>query len=302
MCCTLEPAHLSETILLAHETTHPETGRVIHVAGYQNKAQSYTTNLLSQPRGSFQSIYPRELRVPANAMILPFPSRVQMGPENVLDTRKARHIMADYARAIEPPRLTRGTKGRSDGMMFAAAAVEVFESGSYHIALARDASAIPSALDRVPEEKRPRVNQDIFDAYAKFYPAHSWQLALCCWAGTVDAEPMLWWYEPNDPDYLFFPALDAHDGRPPKLGIQVPTDHSLVIGTSKQYENVPFHQVYFQDNVPEDLRPFLPTRVNGIEHHGSQHNGDWRFAVANFRHLKDWGNRPFFERVSPPGA
>jgi hypothetical protein len=47
---------------------------------------------------------------------------------------------------------------------------------------------------------------------------------------TIDAEPLLWWYEPKDPSHLFMPALDAHDGLPPEPGSDVDVDHVLVVG------------------------------------------------------------------------
>jgi len=34
-------------------------------------------------------------------------------------------------------------------------------------------------------------------------------------SGYVDAEPLLWWYEPSDEENLFIPTMDAHDGGPP---------------------------------------------------------------------------------------
>ncbi len=278
MCCTLEPSHVSKTILSCIETRHPDHGRVIHVAGYQNKASS------DQPG--------------PNAMLLPFPSRVLMGPENVLDTRLAKSILKDYAEAIQPRRrgLMRG--GPRLKSLSYDDDVQVFESGSYHIVLARNAAAIPAALNFVRWDKRPRVKQDIFDRYAEFYPAASWQLALCCWNGSVDAEPMMWHYEPNDLETLFFPALDAHDGRPPVLSSTVGVDHTLVVGSTLReldYAN----SVEFTDNLPSNLKPFVAKAVIGEQYDKRLQNGDWQFNVGNFATYR---RGSMFERVPPPSA
>lgn len=282
MCCSLEPAELSDTIVSCIETAHPETSKLIHVAGYQNKATS--------PGGP-------------NAMLLPFPSAVPMGPANVVDTTSAKRLLKDYAET-----LVERTRGFSKGLLSLSADgldddIQVFEAGSYHIVMAANAAAIPSALRFVPSAKRPRVNQAIFDAYAKFYPSATWQFALCCWNGAVDAEPMMWWYQPNDPDYLFLPGLDAHDGLPPKLGTQVRVDHSLIVGSNiSAVKNA--ERVYFRDrDMSPALKPYIASSVVGTEAKGAAHNGDWRFHKSNFlKATYPRANKALFERVPPPSA
>jgi hypothetical protein len=282
MCCSTEPSEMSDTILSCLETKHPTTGSLIHVAGYQNKAES-----LAGP----------------NAMLLPFPSRVLMGPENILDTREAKSLLKDYAEAIKEQTQSLGMKSLGGPMSFLDDDVQVFESGSYFVVLARNAAAIPGALRFVPSDQRPKVNQAIFDRYAEFYPEASWQLALCCWNGAVDAEPLLWWYEPADTSSLFFPALDAHDGRPPVLSNKVDVDHSLIVSSTirgMKYGN----PVYLTDKIPDALKPYVATSVAGAEfkHHHLQ-NGDWRFPLTNFDQIVYTdGNRKLFNRVPPPSA
>ncbi len=273
MCCSLRPAKLTNTVLYAAETLH--AGRIVHVMGYQNKAE----NKVQGP----------------NAMLLPIPSDAAMGPDNMLDTTAAKHVLKDYADAVRShtARLDRSfSKGllgsRNDDR------VRVFDKGSYTIALSEDAKSLTAALGRIPENKRPAINQEIFAAYDKFYPG--WKMALCAWDGTIDAEPLMWWYEPKDSSQLFMPALDAHDGKPPKLASQVDLDHTLVIGSVTSTIPQPHtFDVHFRDEIPEHLKPFLATKVYGQElNKGARlRNGDFGTKLSNMR---------AFNRIDPPGA
>ncbi len=275
MCCTLGPAKLTDTVLYAAEAMH--NGKLVHVLGYQNQAQNLT-------------------RAP-NAMILPFPAAEPMGPENVVDTTACQHILTDYAETVRP--VTRGGHTKGGYSAATAKSVQVFDTGSYTVVLAEDARDIPEALSRVPANKRPKMNPEIFDAYNKWYPG--WAIALCCFeAGVRTApEPMLWHYTPKDTTRLFAPALDAHDGNPPKLGEQVPVSSAVVWGTMLgdiKYGVKPT----FQDSIPSIVRPFLADKVSGDHVSGSHQNGDFNMSLAELKNTGD--NRPRWTRVQPPGA
>lgn len=275
MCLTLEPAKLSDTILYAAETLHE--GKLVHVMGYENAAE----NLASGP----------------NAMLLPIPTDMHLGPGNTLDMRQAKSVLKDYRTAIHNAdrRLSRGMS-KGFGADSLDDDVQVFESGSYTVVLARDARDIPAAMKHLPANKRPgRMNQAIFDAYAKWYPG--WPLALCAWDGSVKAEPMLWWYEPKDASRLFLPALDAHDGNPPDLSAKVDVDHTIAVGSVSAPNG---HNVRFQDEVPADLRPFLATKITGHEFpEGTKlQNGDFSIPM---KHVAA-ANGHAVTRVLPPGA
>ena len=275
MCLTLEPAKLTDTILYAAETLHE--GKLVHVMGYQNNAE----NLSRGP----------------NAMLLPIPTDVLLGPGNTLDMREAKSVLVNYRTAIHAAntRLSRGFS-KSLGMDDDCDAIQVFESGSYTVVLAKDARDIPAALKHLPDNKRPgRANQAIFDAYAKWYPG--WPLALCAWDGSVKAEPMLWWYEPKDASRLFLPALDAHDGNPPDLSAKVAVDHTIAVGSVSAPNG---YDVRFDNEVPAALRPFLATKISGHEFNEGTilQNGDFSIPL---KHVAS-GNGHAVQRVLPPGA
>lgn len=263
MCCTLEPAELSNTILYAAEAN--VNGKLVHVLGYQNRAQT---------RGP-------------NAMILPFPAIEAMGPGNVLDTSSCKHILDDYAEAIRPR-----SRGMSKGFGYdhdSFNEVQVFDSGRYSVVLAKDARAIPDALGLVPAGKRPALNPAIFQAYSEWYPG--WPIALCCFDGAVESEPMLWWYVPRDNNRLFLPALDAHDGKPPVLGQRVSVDHTILFGSTIRPRG---YKVHFQDTVDPALEPYLAKLVIGATIKQTMPNGDFWLPVEKIQQMK-----PSAQRVPP---
>lgn len=267
MCVSLRPATFSSTIVYAHATVFE--GRRVHVLGYQNNAKSETPG--------------------PNAMILPIPASAAMGPDNAIDTRGFSALLKDYVEDL------RGVPRAIPCAVPRPGSVQVFQRGSYTIVLARDAStpAIMAAVDALPEAKRPTIDRALFDAYLRWYPG--WHLALCCFEGSVEAEPMLWWYEPMNPEWLFLPGLDAHDGGVPRLDARVPLDHAIVVGVDdpRVGETVRAPRGW----VPDSVRPLLATRIAGWpELHGYGNNGDWWLKPAATEEIDPKVRRP------PPGA
>jgi len=276
MCCTLETAKLSKTILYAGDTTID--GQYRHVLGYQNKAENLSTG--------------------PNAMILPFPSAERMGPENVIDVGENKTILTDMAEAIKHRTRRRDRRmeslGYDDDLI--GSYVEVFNSGDYTVVLAADARDIPQVLNRVPENKRPRINREIFEAYAKWYP--NWPIALCCFEAqkSVENQPMLWWYLPTSHDTLFLPGLDGHSGQVPNLKEKVGREHSIVVGTTAQIKSKG-SKVRYGSDLSSDLKKFIPEYVVGGEVHLTTPNGDFQVRAAEVHEA-----RYSFDIVSPPGS
>ena len=252
MCCTSGPSRMKNTILYAGEATHPVTGRYIHVQAYQNEAQ----NLQDGP----------------NAMILPFPAGAPLTRENIVDTRDCPDFLKDMAEAIAPKYL--GTRRGMKSLKYSDAA-DVFESGSYTVVLASSPGQIPEALERVPANKRPAPNLPLYAFYGRAYPGQP--IAVCCWDGAIKPEPLLWWYEPAEPGMLFLPALDAHDGQPPRAG-PVKVDHTLLFG-SKLHDAGTTWAHGFRD-IPPAMQGVLPVCVNGTTVKRSMSNGDFFMPVG----------------------
>src|SRR5580693_761461 len=108
MCCTFEPAKLSDTTLYCGEHTHPN-GKRVHVIGYQNTVE----NRAGGP----------------NAMIIPFPAAELMGPSNIIDTSKTPSILQDMAAGLRSTYdgMSRGFDEDEPMLACAAGAAQVFE-------------------------------------------------------------------------------------------------------------------------------------------------------------------------------
>jgi uncharacterized protein (DUF427 family) len=246
MCCTFAPARLSDTILYSGDALWE--GRYVHVLAYQNMAST----------------------AGPNAMILPLPA-LRLGPENAVDARPFGTFLEDIREATRWERdlANLEAKGRS------AEEAEVFDVGSYTVVLSASASAVLGALGEVPANRRPAINARMIEAFSLHYPG--WPVALCCWNGDLQPEPLLWWYEPRDPEQLFAPALDAHDGGPPDLGVEVLVDHHVAFGSAIRPYGRPVH--YRQDAGP--FRSLLPPRVRGTHLARRMRNGDFWSRVAD---------------------
>jgi hypothetical protein len=250
MCVTLSKASMRKTIVYAGEAQRPQ-GTYVHVLGYQNQAE----NLAGQ----------------ANAMILPFPSKAEMGPENVIDTSACPDIMTSMSKATAITGTRSARRNTSP--------VKVFQTGSYTVALAQRASQLAEAIAALPAGLRPNLNQDITQAYTRWYP--DWPIAVCAWDGQIKATPLFWWYEPLNPKALFLPALDAHDGKVPNPRKDVQRDHALLIGST-------IHPFGIPNPTDERLGGFLPPQVWGQVVEGLDFNGDYTVDIEHIRQIKNY--------------
>ncbi len=284
-CCSLAPARFTKTRGWVGEAQ--KDGKLVHILAYGNSVQNLAGNLFSN-RG--------------NAMFLPIPAQPgSMTDKNLLDMSKGVHVLEDMERAcVESSQALSATFSLSARP---APKVQVFEHGVYTVVLAQHASDIPAALSRVPERKRPALNQNIFSAYEKWYP--NWTFALCCFDNKDEqlAEPMLWWYQPKHTNLLFFPALDAHTGDVPKITERVDVDHFLAasspkLDTTGVLPDADRRKVDYSDsNLPADVKALLPKNVIGGKFKNRMYNGDFAFSANEVR------KGIFFpRRIVPPGV
>lgn len=259
MCITRFPARLSNTIIYAAEAQR--NGEVFHVIGYQNEVKAK-----GEP----------------NAMILPLPAAGPLGPENVVDTRKFRDILGAYDKAVERLRprsrsLSRGVDSLTAGV--AGRGFQVFESGSYTIALAEKPSAMRLALSKVPAEKRPEIPVSFLASLSHLYK--DWPIAICCFAGSLKSpEPLLWWFKPRFDRVLFAPAIDAHDGNPPDPNVRVERDHTLAFASYRSHRAHDHALIEDIAEVPlEHQWMFLPSVV-GTKIERMTGNGDFSLPIS----------------------
>jgi hypothetical protein len=251
MCCSTARADFEATKILLNETSVPGVGRV-HVLLYQNAVVSYAG---------------------PNAMLLHIPSASPMGPENFIATTDFPGVLDDMVRVVEPP-----APNMTRSLAAAAASVQVFESGIYHVVLATSPAEIPAALDRVPPEKRPPLNQALFDFYARTF-GDSWHVALCCFntRWMAKAPPLMLWYPPlaSEDGRFRLPALDCHTGDVPDLDATVDVDHWLFVASDEMESG---EEVHYSDDIPADVRRLLPNRVHGARFTRPLPNGDFVYV------------------------
>lgn len=271
----MAPAAFTGTKICLNATRVPELGGLVHVLMYQNTVAS--------------SAGP-------NAMLLHLPAD-DIGQKNFIDTRRFPHILDDMV-DVMMPRARGGAKSMGGTREFSSSRVQMFEVGIYTILLARDASDIPSALNRVPANKRPKVNRALFDFYASEYPGYA--VALCCFdnSNSKEAEPIMVWYRPaNRSGRYRLPALDCHTGAVPDLNAQVQTDHWVFMSTNVMQGG---HGVRYREEgaIPPHVRALLPNKVYGAYFGDRMQNGD--FGILQPEHLA-LGSKSKITRLPPPG-
>lgn len=240
MCCTLQPAKLSKTIVYAGHAIKDE--RRVAVLAYQNRAHS----------------------LGANAMVLPIPTDGELGPQNIIDTRVGGHFL-EHMDEMARQRM-RSLSMKSASPMIGSS-FQVFDSGSYTVIIAPKPSMIPLALMAVPTNKRPIISDEFLYGYSEIYP--NCPIAVCCWEGQLKSEPLLWWYEPRD-ERLFLPTMDAHDGRAPQRG-NVSVDHTLLWDNPAGEFRIEFDG---NRSVPSQIQELMPKRVSVLRPNGQLPNGD----------------------------
>jgi hypothetical protein len=255
-------AKFEGTTVFAGKKNHKLLG-LVHLLGYQNTP----TNLSSGP----------------NAMLLHIPSAQPMTERNNIDVSQSPKILADMVTAVKP--VSRGLSfGLSKNM--GADSVAIFDSGIYTVVLSAKPSLIPAALKKVPANKRPKLNSKLFKWYEKNLPGYS--VAVCCFDSkdANEADPILFWYYPQDPNQLVAPGLDAHDGSPPVIGSQVECDHWVIYGSDAMQSGSP---VRYTDKLDPTLADFLPTKVVGQQFQGDYQNGDFVASLADVEQGRIYG-------------
>lgn len=279
MCLSIGEAAFNNTTIYSAEVQHPEQG-LVHVLGYQNSAISY------QP----------------NAMLLPFPAEGKVTRDNLVNGAKFKDILKSYNTAVDnldPNKRRARSMAKSFflGGAAPAASYEVFESGSYTIALCEKPSALGFALKEIPADRRPELPYRFLLALTQLYP--DWPIALCCFNRSMDdAEPLFWWYKPRFPNVLFAPAIDAHNGEPPDIEKMVTRDHSLAFASHASTREPLASLTSAINQVPAEHRWMFDARIAGREVQGTTGNRDFVVPVDQVR---DVNTHPWLDvKVAKP--
>lgn len=266
MCCSVQESEMSDTQIYVGQAE--KDGKTIHVLAYQNSA------VTNKP----------------NAMVIPFPTSVKMGQENVINTTAFKGFLKNISDASKIVYRS-ADKGFSTLNYSADSLAEVFDVGSYTVILAENVFQIPEALTRVDEKKRPSVTSDFLIGFGKLYPDQP--IAVCCWDGSIESEPLLWWYEPTDTKTLFIPTMDAHNGKAPVVGTSVYVDHIISVGAVGPTKA---NKVYYENNIPEEAKTLLPTHVHGLKMSGRYYNNDSFVKTADLHSDEKLSYSPILTR------
>lgn len=164
--------------------------------------------------------------------------------------------------------------------------VQVFDHDIYTVVLSQNAGLIPDALKLVKKDRRPALNQPLFDWYGRIFP--NWPIALCCFNNRQQAAaaPLTIWYEPLRGDFLTLPAIDCHTGATPRLSGRVEVDHWVIYGRESHAPG--FARVHYRRPVQDPfLAKVLPSYVVGQRFTGQLMNDD--FIVDTESHLIERG-------------
>lgn len=254
MCITVNKADLSATKILSLPL---ENGR--HFIAYSNRV----LNRSGKP----------------NAMILPIPGTTK--PEWFHNTAKYNDFLnditkkADWESWMPQFKLSRSAKGFLG--------FEQFNLGMYTIGLASSFEGAEEFIASLPEEKRPEVSEGL----RSFFREHNkgWSFAVCCFSSdqTIDAQPIAFEYTPFNPDLLYFPTLDAHNGKAPNLKKMVEADHTFIYEHTGKFDRA----LYTMDHVELDHVPdFLNKRRYRLkDRNGSVPNGDTYIRISEMNDI-----------------
>jgi hypothetical protein len=247
MCITVASAKLSRTRILGLKLANGK-----HLLAYSNLVR----NLAGRP----------------NAMILPVPG--ELTQEDFFDTTPYANFLEKLEDGWTQAKFlssdtTNGGTPRS--------IVQNFQVGAYNVFISKSALALADALTKIPADKRPKIAGDLLAFYARAYL--SWNLVICCFDADhmVDAQPIMFSYEPlkSYEKWIFFPAVDAHDGLAPRFGYtQIVVDHFLCASDSG---GIRMGARRFPKGTPDFI---CDTRVEGAKMAGSRVNGDWWYPTV----------------------
>lgn len=216
----------------------------------------------------------------SNCLIIPLPGSWES--IRLLNTISAGNLLTDIQIALEEPVPSMPEPTWQNAVYGVGSPTVVLKFDIYDILIAQDARAIPSVLPQIVEEKRPKVNDEVFNALGDWYRC---PVAVCCFnnAQTYDSKPLALAFEPLHPEKLVVYTLDGHDGQVPNLDVRVPIDHTIFVGS---YLSPPrlCAKIKSSDNFTADLRPYLLEHVMGVTlSNVSLENGDFVFSTEHVR-------------------
>ncbi len=289
MCISAWPTEFSSTITGTWEVLVED--RLHHVLWYQNRVG-----------GKRGSMHPAGVALPpfmGNCLIIPLLGKwdsirllnTMSAPSLLLDVQTA--MKAPAARGVDLEQVATASWGGSGGGMV------FMKFDIYDIVIAENAVDIPAVLDQIVPEKRPRVNDDVFQLMNDWYGC---PVAVCCFNDVErgESKPLAFAFEPLYPSNLVVYTFDGHDGRPPDPKKIVHLDHTIFVGSYLTDANQ-CGKIRYSDNIAVDLKPYvLRNAMRIILDDVVMENGDFVFQTKAVRagHFEGFRGLP---PKAPPG-
>lgn len=228
MCIVSAKAKLTKTKILSIPL---DNGR--HLMSYTNKAKNLSGK--------------------KNSMILPIPGK--LNKEWFYDTSEYNEFVKDIERQAN----VNSEEILSRGMRSKTLSFEEFEVGFYNVVTTNDISKLVERLGVYG----PEISSELINFFKEHYKG--WNFVCCIFDGDkeMDAQPIMFEYEPFDYEWVYFPTMDSHTGGAPDLNARVSLDHTLI---TEQYGLQGFNikDVKFKQEVPEILkrRKYVSSKFN----------------------------------------
>lgn len=272
MCISAWPTEFSSTITGTWEVLVED--RLQHVLWYQNRVGNKSGG--GHPPGAALPPFM------GNCLIIPLLG--SWDSIRLLNTVSAPSLLMDVQFAMRMPP-SRGLEmespvaaswGGSGGKMV------FLKFDIYDIVIAENAIDIPAVLDQIVPEKRPRVNDEVFQMMNDWYGC---PVAVCCFSDVErgESKPLAFAFEPLYPSNLVVYTFDGHDGKAPDPKKIVRLDHTIFVGS---YLTDPKYcaNIRYSDDIAPDLRPYLLNHAMGVNlNQQVMENGDFVFQTKAVR-------------------
>lgn len=228
-----------------------------------------------------------------NAMILAIPGKTQ--PSWFHNTEKYKNFMNEIIEKATIDNwmgiLSKGVRSRGMTLSF-----ESFELGMYTIGLADSFDGAEEFINSLSQEKKPEIGEELKTFFRNEYKG--WSFAVCCFDSnkTIDSQPIAFEYTPFHPDFLYFPSLDAHDGKAPRLNFNVDVDHTIIFEhTGEMREDYILDTIKLDADVPSFLQD---RKYRFVNMNGSAKNGDTFIKISEMSQL-EFSVDPKLYRIPP---
>lgn len=215
-----------------------------------------------------------------NCLIIPLQGR--WDSIRLLNTADTPNLLKNIQRDLKMPEMF--TLGFSSGSTFGGTGEDRFvflQFDVYDIVIAENPATIPKVIDQINPEKRPAVNESVFQVMQEWYAC---PVAVCCFNSMdqAEAKPIGFAFQPSNPESISVYTLDGHDGKSPQAERVASMDHTIFVGshlTPPQYTA----DITYDDSIPNHLAPYLLHNLMGLDLVGPLINGDIIFDTELVR-------------------